>query len=191
MFRVASILLLACLVRSAVAQDRALFAYVSLPAFDRDSRPVMRTDGERLNDGFCLYWQPGWLRNYDHLPRLGDKNWWSSISYTIDPIARQITVYRLWGPDAVATPGGGWRIVGASDVAFQAKGGKGIVVPMYEQPQADWPCTEETWRSAAQERTYYPPSAAPGPPRNTDLYPRPSAVNPCISTTGHRIPGCH
>src|SRR3954454_4207509 len=115
------------------APPGSLFAYVPVPAFDREGKPVMKAEnGERLQDGFCLFWKPGWLTRNDRVPITVGQVWWTGVSYTVEPRAREITVYRVWGPDAAALPEGGWRRVTSGTNGYQ---GKGVTAPMFEAPK--------------------------------------------------------
>ena len=42
----------------------------------------MRKDepNERLRDGFCIFWKPGWLTRNENLPIDVDRVWWSGVS---------------------------------------------------------------------------------------------------------------
>src|SRR5689334_17936709 len=106
-FAVLSLLAAPC----ALAQERygapegALFTYVPVPAFDHAGVPIKDADtGKRVEDGFCLYWKPGASTRRDRVPIIAGRVWWSAVSYLIDPTAREITVYRLWGPNVEALP---------------------------------------------------------------------------------------
>jgi hypothetical protein len=137
------------------AQNTPLYAYVPVPGMDRNGQPVRRPDGTEVRDGFCILWRPGQLTSVE-VPVTVDRVWWRGVSYTIDPRARRVAVRGLRGPDVVALPGGGWREVGRRDIHLRATSGPGIIAPLFEHPQKEWPCTEQTWASIrASERTVY------------------------------------
>src|SRR5689334_8306600 len=80
------------------APEGSLFAFVPVPAFDRHGQKVVRQD-QSWSDGFCLFWKPGLLTRNEHVRIVAGKGWWSGVSYKVDPATREVTVYRVWGPD--------------------------------------------------------------------------------------------
>jgi hypothetical protein len=149
-----------------------LYMFVRMPKPDGDT------------DNMCLVWMPGWLihgRNegitkYSHT----GEAYYNYYDYDLDPAARTMTIVSLTGPDAVPH-----RV--------------SIPVHTYDTPQRSWPCTEEQW-ALVEDRIYIRDTPRPLPSRPRPEPPpswaipgsnAPSAVNPCITVSGHRVPGCH
>jgi hypothetical protein len=126
------------------------FASAPLPAVDRNGAPVIDPKTHRqVMDGFCIVWRTRWVLDNPDQPHTG--RWYTGLSFTVDPRSRQLTVYELKGPNGVATPTG-----------FEAAQGQvslrtDIVVPLYEQPQPGWDCSQETWISVLMAQEHYIP----------------------------------
>lgn len=129
----------------------SLYAYVGVPALDRNGRAVTDpSTGRQVADGFCILWQADWLRKNDHVAVTSDRVWWDGVSYQVNPESRAVTVYRVWGPNVIETPNGPRSAVpnirGApSEISLD----ESVTARMYDSPQPGWPCTQQTWASIA------------------------------------------
>jgi hypothetical protein len=128
---------------------QTLDAYVPVPAVDRAGRAVTdpRT-GLQITDGFCIMWNSDWLTRNDHVAVTVNRVWWDGLSYQVNPIGQSVTVYRVWGPNVVATAQGPRPAVppvrGApQEIALD----ENATAPMFNRPQPGWPCTQQTWGS--------------------------------------------
>lgn len=167
------------------APEGSLFAFVPVPPFDRDGKPVKRE--EPWPDGFCLFWKPGLLTRNEHIRIVAGKGWWSGVSYRVDAEAKEVTVYRVWGPDVEALPDGGWRKVSNGTNGYQGR----ITAPMLDRPSADWPCSARVWAGVIGSEYRIPPSNPPSSGGGGFSFPQRSIVNPCMYTNGRVVPNCH
>ena len=127
------------------------YAWVPVDAFDRDGKPILDEKGQPIHDGFCILWKSNWLTQNDHLPVTEGIAWWTGVSYAVDPRNKQVTVYRVWGPDAVAT-GKGPKFFSRNEIEYGVRQS----APLLDAPRDDWPCTKDTWAailSGAKEWT--------------------------------------
>jgi hypothetical protein len=160
---------LACaLAHSAAAEGPYRYAWVPIDAFDRNGKPVPDANGQQIHDGFCILWKTNWLVRNDHLPIIDGAVWWSGVSYAVDPRSATVTVYRVWGPDAVATAKGP-RYFSREAIAY----GVEVTAPLLDRPRADWPCTEATWATIMSGAREW--STQTIMPRTTYYYQRPCA----------------
>jgi hypothetical protein len=118
------------------------FAYVPLGALDAGGHPVIDPKtGKQIDDGICLIWRANWVLDNPDIDVFDSKGFYTSISYRADPRAHTVTVYKAESPAVVAiTSGTGWYPIGRT-VVFKLN----VTVPMYPEPQAQWPCSKENW----------------------------------------------
>lgn len=125
---------------SAAAEGPYRYAWVPIDAFDRDRKAVSDEKGQPIHDGFCILWKTNWLTRNDELPISEGIVWWTAVSYIVAPQQKTVMVYRVWGPNAIATDKGP-KYVGRDEVEY----GVEVTAPLLDKPRDDWPCTNDTW----------------------------------------------
>ncbi len=116
--------------------------------------------GKQQMSGFCLLGKDTWTYDNPDLQIL-DGNFYTGVSFEADPKKHQITIYKLTAPCVIAIKSGtGWYPIGG-EVVFPSK----IEAQAYDQPQPNWPCTQQTWEAvmnAPEREIIFPPVAPTG-----------------------------
>jgi hypothetical protein len=98
----------------------------------------------------------------------------------VDPGSLKVTVYRVWGPNVVATPEGIRRVGPPDEVAFRMR----KTVPMDDRPQPGWPCTQQTWATLMRSERNVPIPVPPVFPGGLPEYPNTTPHGQCKTSDG-------
>ncbi|GEM_PF-2662110 len=132
------------------------YTYAAFGARDVHGNPVIDPGtGKQIQTGVCIVWKSYYTKIDNPDVEILGSNFYSKYSYRVDPRDLRLTIYSVEAPRVVAiTSGTGWFPVGGN-VDFQTN----ITVPLDTQPQAQWPCSAETWKLALSipDRYYLPP----------------------------------
>jgi hypothetical protein len=133
---------------TALPRADLLYAYGELMVLDRNGEPVIDPKTHRpKTSGFCQLWKTDWLDGKFTFDVTGGRDWWTRVTMAVDKAGREIRILRVWGPNVLAVPGGGWKPAGPPDeIAYEGPNVE-IVMPMRDAPEPGWPCPRSVWEA--------------------------------------------
>jgi hypothetical protein len=132
---------------TALPQPGLLYAYGALLVEDRNGEPILDPQTRRPKlSGFCQLWGQDWVGGTFTFDIAAGRDWWSRVTMAVDPQARQVRIVRVWGPDVLALPGGGWKPAGPDEIAYDGPI-VDLTMPLLDAPEPGWPCPKATWEA--------------------------------------------
>ena len=131
---------------TALPRDDLLYAYGELMVLDRNGEPVFDPKTHRPKvSGFCQLWKDDWAGGTFTFDIAFGRDWWTRVRMAVNPETRETRILRVWGPNVLATAGGGWKPAGPPDEIAYDGAAVEIVMPMKRAPEPGWPCTKAVW----------------------------------------------